>query len=193
MARDVSASLEDPFVAAGLRVLAERGAAELTVRRVAEVAGASTMGIYTRFGGRAGMLEAIYRRGFVLLRAALVEARDVAPPGRRVLPLVRAYRRFALGNPALYGLMFERPLPGFDPSPQVRAEALGETFGLLTDELAGDVRRAYVVWTAVHGAVSIELTHARRSPLPGFFLDFAEAGEQLLVDSVEALLAGTAR
>jgi AcrR family transcriptional regulator len=189
MGRGVSASPEDQFVTAGLRVLAERGAAELTLRRVAEAAGASTMGIYTRFGSRAGMLEAIYRRGFELLRDALVEARDAAAAQSRIMALGIAYRRFALANPPLYALMFERPLPDFDPSPAARTEALGMTFGLLTDEIA-DPARAYLVWTTVHGIVSIELTHALRSPLPGFFIDFPAAGERLLLDGVGALLRG---
>jgi len=199
MARDVSTSSEDQFVVAGLRVLAERGAAELTLRRVAEAAGASTMGIYTRFGSRAGMLEAIYRRGFELLRDALVTARDraaqdraagdAAAAGPRIIALGIAYRRFALANPPLYALMFERPLPDFDPSPAIRTEALGMTFSLLTDEIP-DPARAYLVWTTVHGIVSIELTHALRSPLPGFFIDFPAEGERLLLEGVGALLRG---
>jgi AcrR family transcriptional regulator len=176
-------------VTAGMRVLAESGAAELTLRRVAEAAGASTMGIYTRFGSRAGMLEAIYRRGFELLRNALIDARDKAAEQERILALGVAYRRFALANPPLYALMFERPLPGFDPSPQTRTDALAMTFGLLADEIP-DPARAYLVWTAVHGIVSIELTHAQRSPLPGFFIDFPAEGERLLIDGVSALLRG---
>ena len=32
-------------------------------------------------------------------------------------------------------------------------------------------RAAYLLWTAIYGVVSIELTHALRSPLPGWFLD----------------------
>ena len=60
---------------------------------------------------------------------------------------------------------------------------------LLTDEIP-DPARAYLVWTAVHGIVSIELTHAQRSPLPGFFIDFPAEGERLLVDGVTALLRG---
>src|SRR2546430_17013286 len=163
MARDVSTSSEDQFVGAGLRVLAERGAAELTVRRVAEAAGASTMGIYTRFGSRAGMLEAIYRRGFELLRDALVEARDAAPAGQRILPLATAYRRFALANPPLYALLFERPLPDFDPSPQARTEALAMTSGVLTDEVPHPAR-AYPARATADGTARIHPTHAVRRP-----------------------------
>jgi AcrR family transcriptional regulator len=212
MARAVSSSLpktdmRERFVAAGLRALQEYGAAELTVRRVAELAGSSTMGVYTRFGGRTGMLEAIYHRGFELLRAALVAAEQEATlsgeqdVGQRIVRLATAYRHFALENPALYALMFERPLPDFDPSPALRSEALNSTFILLIDEIrraqgrglvAGDdpLRPSYLVWAAIHGIVSIELTHAVRSPLPGWFRDSAEVGHQVLVDAVSALLLG---
>lgn len=195
------------FIFAGLRVLHERGAAELTVRRVAELAGSSTMGIYSCFGGRAGMLEAIYRRGFELLEDAITapqagtagQAR--ADPSQPIIAIATAYRRFALGNPALYALMFERPLPGFDPSPQLRSWALNLTFTPLVEEvaraqatglLAGDdpIRPSYLLWTTVHGVTSIELTHAMRSPLPGWFIDSPEAGEQMLLEAVRAVLTG---
>jgi AcrR family transcriptional regulator len=130
------------FIFAGLRVLHERGAAELTLRRVAAQAGSSTMGIYSCFGGRAGMLEAIYRRGFELLEDAITVPRagtadqargDLSQP---IIAIATAYRRFALGNPALYGLMFERPLPGFDPPPPLRSWALNLTFSPLVAEVA---------------------------------------------------------
>lgn len=212
MARAVVDPSGDPggrerFIVAGLRVLHERGAAELTLRRVAQLAGSSTMGIYSCFGGRAGMLEAIYRRGFELLEDAITAPRAGTPdragtdPRRAIIAIATAYRRFALGNPALYALMFERPLPGFDPSPQLRSWALTLTFTPLVEEvaraqagglLAGDdpVRPSYLLWTTVHGITSIELTHAVRSPLPGWFVDSPEAGEQVLLEAVQAVLTG---
>jgi AcrR family transcriptional regulator len=197
----VDRSGSERFIFAGLRVLHERGAAELTLRRVAQQAGSSTMGIYSCFGGRAGMLEAIYRRGFELLKDAITGPAANADPGQAILAIATAYRRFALGNPALYALMFERPLPGFDPSPQLRSWALGLTFTPLAEEvaraqagglLAGDdpVRPSYLLWTTVHGVTSIELTHAVRSPLPGWFIDSPEAGEQILLEAVRAVLTG---
>jgi AcrR family transcriptional regulator len=197
----VDPSGSERFIFAGLRVLHERGAAELTLRRVAQQAGSSTMGIYSCFGGRAGMLEAIYRRGFELLKDAITGPAANTDPCQAILAIATAYRQFALGNPALYALMFERPLPGFDPSPQLRSWALDLTFTPLTEEvaraqagglLAGDdpVRPSYLLWTTVHGVTSIELTHAVRSPLPGRFIDSPEAGEQMLLEAVRAVLTG---
>ncbi len=212
MARTVVDSLDDAdirerIVAAGLLALSDDDATELTVRRVAKLAGSSTMCIYTKFGGRTGMVEAVYRRGFEVLRDALSAAPTemIGPaaqdPDERIVAMATAYRRFALDRPALYALMFERALPDFDPPPQLRTEALGMTFALLTDEvgraqargqLAGHdpVPPSYLLWTAMHGLTSIELTHAQRSALPGWLVDSPEAGERVLVDGVRAVLTG---
>lgn len=190
------------FIRAGLRALREHGPADLTVRRVAELAGASTMGIYTRFGGRKAMVEAVYRRGFEKLRDALRAVPDsTGSPDETIVDLAVAYRSFALANGSLYSLMFERPLRDFDPAPETRHEALGMTFGIVVDHVenaqdariipAGDPRRAaYLIWTTIHGITSIELTHAARSPLPGWFIDSPDDGQGVLVEGVRAVLAG---
>jgi AcrR family transcriptional regulator len=210
MARDATPQTAPPddlrerLVAAGLLVLDRNGPAELTVRRIAEVAGSSTMGVYTKFESRAGILEAIYRRGFQLLREALAAVPEDPDPVRRILDLALAYRRFALANVALYAFMFERPVPDFDPGPAVRREALGTNFGLLVDAVRsaaaqgalpdGDpVRTSYLLWCVLHGMVSIELTHALRSPLPGWFLDTPESGERILLEGLRATLSGLRR
>jgi AcrR family transcriptional regulator len=207
MARETSSASPQPdglrerLVAAGLQVLDRQGPAELTVRQIADAAGSSTMGVYTKFGGRAGILEAIYRRGFELLRLALGEVPAAGDPIRHVLDLALAYRRFALANPALYVFLFEQPVPDFEPDPGLRAEALDTTF----DVLVAAVRRAatlgavpdtdpvhtsVLVWCVAHGMVSLELTHAARGPLPGRLLDTPEAGERVLLDGVRATLLG---
>ncbi|GIG71127.1 TetR/AcrR family transcriptional regulator [Phytomonospora endophytica] len=190
------------FLDAGLRVLRADGAVRLTLRRVAEAAGTSTMGIYTRFGGRHGLLEAIYRHGFAILREVLHRhLSGVEDPIARIEAVAHGYREFALEDPALFALMFERPLADFDPSPALRAEALDATFGLLGEPTAeaittgtlrdGDApRTAYLLWTVVHGIVSIELTHALRSPLPGWFLDSRAEGRRVLEEGLAAVLAG---
>ncbi|MEV1247239.1 TetR/AcrR family transcriptional regulator [Nonomuraea sp. NPDC049750] len=199
MQRDVSASkelgeLRGDLLDAAVRVLREQGAPHLTLRRVAEEARTSTMGIYTCFGGRAGLLEAIYRYGFDVLQDVLLRSLDgQAEPFERIMAVAYGYREFALADPALYALMFERPLPDFDPSPELRQDALGRTFSLLTETMAGSeepTRMAYLVWTTIHGLVSIELTCSLRSPLPGWFLDSREEGARVLADGVSALLRG---
>ena len=56
--------MRDRLVAAALEVLQREGAAALTVRNITQLAGCSTTGVYTYFGGKQGLVEAIYLDGF---------------------------------------------------------------------------------------------------------------------------------
>src|SRR5688500_17526276 len=51
-------------------VLAAEGATALTVRRIAAEAGVSTMNVYSRFGGKDGIVEHLFIEGFSRLRDA---------------------------------------------------------------------------------------------------------------------------
>ncbi|MGP4095932.1 TetR/AcrR family transcriptional regulator [Nonomuraea sp. KM90] len=207
MPRAVSTSkelgaLRQDLLDAALRVLREKGALHLTLRRVADAAATSTMGIYTCFGGRAGLLEAIYEHGFHLLHEAMTRSLDGrTDPLARIMGVAYGYRQFALADPALFALMFERPVPDFDPSPEQRNDALRLCFDPLAAATSAAAeagliratdpeRSAYLVWTTIHGLVGIELTCSLRSPLPGWFLNSGEEGERILKDGVQALLSG---
>ncbi|MDJ0340353.1 TetR/AcrR family transcriptional regulator [Streptomyces sp. H10-C2] len=190
--------LRDQFIEAALRVIAEHGPAGLTVRRVAEAAGSSTMGVYSRFGSRTGMLEALYERAFVMLRDAFATVPATGEALTDVRGLAQAYRLFALRSPTRYAFMFERAVPTFDPGPDLRARALESTFGVLAaavaraadpaaDPDAAD-RNAYLMWAAMHGMVSIELTHRDRTELPGWSI--ASDWEGVYLDGVHALWNG---
>jgi AcrR family transcriptional regulator len=194
--------LKERLVEAGLQILRQDGPAELTVRRIAEAAGTSTMGVYTRFGGRTGVLDSIYDRGFVLLQEAFAALPDNPDPLDRILDIGLAYRQFGLANPALYAFLFERPLPDFDPDPSARWAALRATFGVLVGAVTaagaagalaagGDPERtSYLIWCIAHGMVSLELTHAARRPLPGWFVRSPEDGERIYREGLRAILAG---
>ena len=201
----------EQLVDAALRVVGERGLGELTVRRIAEAAGTSTMSVYSRFGGRDGMLEAVYRQAFVMLGDAFRAAPARAGTGRgdadddgplsRLLGLAFAYREFALASPPRYAFMFGRPPVDFEPSEQLRAEVLQGAFGPLIGavrdasghEGVQAVRVAYFLWGAMHGLVGLELADVLRHPLPGW--DVAApgdegAGERMYAAGVQAMLHG---
>ncbi len=193
-------TIREQLLAAAVKLLGEEGAAALTVRRIAEAAGVSTMAVYSRYGGMGALLDAVYVKGFDLLEEAL---RGVeAPSGPEELEqLGLAYRRFALSNPALFALMFERPLPGFDPSPAVRSETLEATFGLLEAAVvraqdagyvpAGDPRRiGYLIWVGVHGSSALEATYTSRSPLDEWFLGSDAEGAEAVRSIVRITVAG---
>jgi len=164
--RDVHGALVD----AAERVLVRDGLAGLTVRAVAGEAGVAPMGVYNRFGNKDGLVAAVLVRGFDALAAA-IGGQDGEPPQERLAGCGRRYRRFALGSPQHYEAMF-----GTAVSPAARAAATtaelaehaGAAFGVLVTEVsramdAGVLRRddpaetAQVIWSAVHGAVTLEL------------------------------------
>jgi AcrR family transcriptional regulator len=146
------------LVQAALTVLQRDGASALTVRNITAEAGCSTTGIYTYFGGKQGLVEAIFVEGFDsfdrVVRPPLL-ADDLPAAGR-------AYRHWALANPTQYMVMFGRAVPDFVPSQMAQARAL-ESFGDLADAIArvapGDdfFERAYHVFATVHGYVMLEL------------------------------------
>lgn len=176
----------------GAERLLERGGAEaLSVRRMAAEAGVAPMGVYNRFGGKHGVLDALLARGFDELDAALAAGGDPDPLGA-LADAARRYRSFAKSRPALYGLMFDRAIPGWQPSPAALAHAAA-SFG----RLAGHVSRAMAagaladgdpaevaqrLWSASHGAVSLELRGIG-------FVDGIDAHHELLV---QTLLRGLA-
>jgi AcrR family transcriptional regulator len=147
-------------------ILQAQGPEALTMRGIAAEVGCSTSVLYTMFGGKAGVAEALWLEGFERLRIALGAIDDDDPLGR-LAAMGRAYRANALANPAYYSVMFARPIPGFEPSPEAYAESL-RPLQLVVDAVAdcvaaGVFRRvdpahvARVLWAAAHGAVSLEL------------------------------------
>jgi AcrR family transcriptional regulator len=151
---------------AASRLLEAEGPEALTMRRIAAEAGCSTSVLYTMFGGKPGVAEGLWREGFDRLRQAMerVEADD---PLGRLTALGQAYRASALANRPYYAVMFQRPIPGFEPSAEAYADSL-RPLGILVDAVADCIRAglfrpadpdhvAGVLWAAAHGAVSLEL------------------------------------
>jgi len=167
--RTPSADVERELLAAAEAVLVRIGPSGLTVRAVAAEAGIAPMGVYNRLGGKDGLVDALLIKGFDRLRAAVELSLDPAagPDMRaRFFACGLGYREFALANPHFYAIMFEGILPERD-NPEVEECAKTAFFALVrTVELAAEagvvaapdpVEAAQQIWSAVHGAVALEL------------------------------------
>jgi AcrR family transcriptional regulator len=165
--RKSSATTRETLLEAALRLLQEHGPGGLRVRDLAAATDLSTMGVYTHFGSKQGLLEQLYLHGFRRLEDQL----NGVPSGGRsrdeLLAFALAYRAFALGNEALYGLMFERATPDFVPSDDSRRAGL-MTFEMLAarvadwhPDVANPAAEAHLIWATMHGLVTIELMHER--------------------------------
>jgi AcrR family transcriptional regulator len=119
---------ERELLAAAESLLAAGGVADLSVRRLAEAAGTSARAIYSVFGGKEGLVQALFREAFIALAAdidALPETDD--PLADVVAAGVVGFRGWAMRRPHLFRAIFDArppPIPSDRPSePGVQAFA----------------------------------------------------------------------
>lgn len=179
--RTPSADIERELLAAAEAVLVRDGPGGLTVRAVAAEAGIAPMGVYNRLGGKDGLVDALLIKGFDRLRATVDAAiNDTAEPSMRarLFACARNYRRFALDNPHFYAIMFEDAIPHEHDNEEVgqharaafgalvRAVELAAAAGVL--DAPDPVEAAQQIWSAVHGAVALELKGLVLTPDPQY-------------------------
>ena len=166
LARDESKNgdLRSALIEAAAQLIATEGASGLTLRRVADAVGTSTMAIYTHFGGMPELRRAVRREGFARLAEHLAEVRETHDAVADLAQLGRAYYDNALSNPHLYRVMFmEQPLDAAD------AAARTDTFQVLVGAVqrciedgrfapANAADLATQFWALGHGVVSLQLT-----------------------------------
>jgi AcrR family transcriptional regulator len=193
-ARDADAA-RAALLDAASEILAEEGPDALTVRRIATRAGCSTMLVYSRLGGKQGIVDALYTQGFERL-AAYVRATPVtSDPVADLRRCGRQYRTFALENRTHYAVMFDHAVPDFSPSLQAQVVA-SQTLDMLAELVqraidAGrfgvtDARQlAAALWAANHGVCSLEL---KDSGPPD--IDWTKCHERVIDALVEGLTTG---
>jgi len=151
---------------AASELLSKEGASALSVRRIAAAAGCSTMGLYSRFGGKDGVVDELYAEGFERLVEGM---KGDVPTDDPVADLRRAavcYRASAIANATHYMVMFGGAVPGFVPSDenhQLAHAAFASLVGKVarcTDAglLEGSAEQiTELLWASIHGLVMLEL------------------------------------
>lgn len=157
MPRSDQPDIRERLLIGAAEVLVADGIEGLTVRRVAEAAGRSTMCVYTKFGSRRGLMHEVFAQAEASLAAAMEKARPV--DGDAALGLAAAYRRFAKRNPAAYALLFEHPLSTLDIDESLRRDAIGRVVTLIGQAASAFAEHAAVaVWALMHGLIAAERT-----------------------------------
>lgn len=145
-----------------------RGADSLSLRALAADAGTSTAAVYSLFGGKPGLLAALYEQAVRRFGDRQAAVGTSADPVEDIVRLGLAYRESAVADPHGYRVMF-----GDDARPSSLSAKLTEegaaTFLPLLDAVRRSVeagrfprtRRpesiATALWANVHGLVSLEL------------------------------------
>jgi AcrR family transcriptional regulator len=151
---------------AASELLSEEGASALSVRRIATAAGCSTMGLYSRFGGKDGVVDELFAEGFERLTQAMRANPTTDDPLVDLRRCATCYRDTAVANATHYMVMFGGAVPGFVPS-DASHELAHEAFGGLVTKVArctdaglfsgapDDI--AEILWGSIHGLVMLEL------------------------------------
>ncbi|GEM_PF-2112887 len=145
-------SLRDELVAAATAALTDGGPAALSVRALARDAGTSTQAVYSLFGGKEGLLDAVLAEGFAQLGIALASVAPDPDPLRALADLGRAYRAWAHESPSLYVAMFAPRGRGIDvgglrggrDGSRVRAQEPSAVLAAAIDGMLGPIREQAV-------------------------------------------------
>ncbi len=159
--------LRAALIAEAAAMIADGGAASVTMREIGRRVGVSRAAPYRHFPDKAALLVAVAATGFRRLGDRLDSVGADAPGSGvgRFRRMGEEYVRFALENPAHYRLMYGREALTREDLPELR-EAADALFEQLVDvfrahQRSGAIRRqdprrqAYIAWSAVHGLASL--------------------------------------
>ena len=162
--RTPSQDVESSLLRAGDAVLRREGLAGVTVRAVAAEAGVAPMGVYSRFGSKDGLVDALLIRAIDDFRAAVGVGEEPDPAVRLKAAGLR-YREWALANRQHYEAIFlARVGLGSDRVAEASMKAFGELLSRVEYAMARGVIRqddvleiAQQIWSMSHGAIALEL------------------------------------
>jgi len=109
-------------------IMRTEGVAALSMQELARRMDMRAPSLYNYFSSKMDLYDALFRLGFTLFGEHIAKTIQDAHSWQEELRLnIEGYMTFALKNPELYQLCFERPVPGFVPS----TESLQVSFGML--------------------------------------------------------------
>jgi AcrR family transcriptional regulator len=161
--RPDAANVRVALLEAAARLIATEGVAALTLRRVTDEVGTSTMAVYTHFGGMPQLRRAVREEGFDRLGRRLAGITRGPDPVADLARIALAYYAAGVDDPELYRVMFmEQPLDAVD------AVAGLDTFATLVAGVSrcvddgrfttGDAAAiATQMWAVGHGVVALRL------------------------------------
>lgn len=174
------------------RLIDEHGPDAASVRAVADEVGATTRAVYSVFGSKRGLLEALATRLFEALNQAIDALPVTDDPAADLVEVgLQGFRRTVLEHPRLYSLVFLRVIPDLELGPdfgQVAYEAFGRMQARVERlEPAGSTdgtvlhRRALAFHALTEGLASMEVR--------GQMLDQVDA-ERVWRDALTSLVRG---
>jgi AcrR family transcriptional regulator len=141
------------IIAAAWNLVRENGLAGLSMRELGERVGMKAQSIYSYFGSKHDIYDAMFHEGYRAFAAEISESDDHAAltPGERAQRAARQFFEFCTSDPVRYQLLFQRTIPDFVPSAESYQVAL-DVYQAMVDQTAsfGVVDPQSVdLWTAM--------------------------------------------
>ncbi|MFE1289296.1 TetR/AcrR family transcriptional regulator [Streptomyces sp. NPDC058751] len=163
-------TVKERLVECATELLATRPRESVTVRAVAASAGASTAAVYSLFGGKDGLIEAVRGTAVTSLFRVVAAVPASDDPLADIYALAVAYRRWGRDHSHLYSVLFGG-VQSFEPSgavgtsDPVRPLVAAIDRAVAESVLDGPVTSiALSLWVTLHGLVTLELAGALDAP-----------------------------
>jgi AcrR family transcriptional regulator len=142
-------TVAEQLVLGGRDLISREGTGDLSVRRLVEAAGRSTMCVYSHFGNRKRLLAEVYRSCCDDLLAALTNARNANG-------LERDYAAYARKEPRHFQYLFAADLDGFGIDQSLRLDLIESVVNRAAECLNASADEALAWWLGVHGAIWLD-------------------------------------
>ncbi|HLK96354.1 MAG TPA: TetR/AcrR family transcriptional regulator [Hymenobacter sp.] len=154
-----------------MKLFAEKGVANVTIRNIADAVEYSVGTVYVYFKDKNAILHALHTKGFLELRGRFMVLLNVADPMERLKASGKVYIQFAQEQPDMYDLMFNTQAP-MDFVKEGEGDVWDEgkaTFGfvrtviqdcLAAGHFSGHDPEAlsFLIWSIVHGMCSLTIS-----------------------------------
>jgi AcrR family transcriptional regulator len=144
-------SAHNAIIDAAWSLVGEEGLAGLSLRDLARRAGITAPTVYAYFNSKNDIYDAMFGRAATEFAERMAEPYDSDNPRDILAESARRFAQFCTDSQAHYQLLFQRTIPGFEPSPESYAPAVG-SLALARDRLAlnGITEARHLdIWTAL--------------------------------------------
>ena len=123
------------ILAAAWVLVRAQGLAGLSMRDLGEAVGMRAQSVYSYYPSKDAIYDAMFRQGYEEFRAWIAASADVRalPPVARFRHMAHRFFDFCTTDAVRYQLLFQRTIPGFEPSPESYTVALA-----VLDDLAAE-------------------------------------------------------
>jgi AcrR family transcriptional regulator len=144
-------SAREAIVDAAWRVVHTQGLAGLSLRELATHAGITTPTVYAYFESKHAIYDAMFGRAATEFAERMTAPYEADDPRRLLLAGLRRFIEFCTSDAARYQLLFQRTIPGFEPSAESFAPAV-RALEASRERLAANgvhEQRYLDIWTAL--------------------------------------------